>query len=119
MIQREQNQGDVCIANRLDIQRLEVMQKKQDATGLSTKDVNTVFTLDEVFQPGSQKEIFAEVKELTQSVLDGYNATIFAYGQTGSGKTYTMAGEAGSEEGQGLIPRTIEHLYKVMNDNKD
>jgi hypothetical protein len=49
-------------------------------------------------------------------VLDGYNTTVFAYGQTGSGKTYTMAGEAGAE---GLIPKTIEHIYKTMADNAD
>ena len=27
-----------------------------------------------------------------QSVLDGFNGTIFAYGQTGTGKTFTMQG---------------------------
>ncbi len=32
------------------------------------------------------------VPEMVQSVLQGYNATIFAYGQTGSGKTFTMEG---------------------------
>ena len=31
-------------------------------------------------------------KEVVNSVLKGYNGTIFAYGQTGSGKTYTMVG---------------------------
>jgi kinesin family protein 3/17 len=29
---------------------------------------------------------------LVESVIKGYNGTIFAYGQTGSGKTYTMRG---------------------------
>lgn len=33
-------------------------------------------------------DIFAELAPLTQSVLDGFNASVFAYGQTGSGKTY-------------------------------
>lgn len=32
-------------------------------------------------------------RELVDSVLNGFNGTIFAYGQTGSGKTYTMEGE--------------------------
>ena len=29
-------------------------------------------------------------KNIFQSVLEGYNATIMAYGQTGSGKSFTM-----------------------------
>jgi regulator of replication initiation timing len=32
------------------------------------------------------------VKNLLDSVLQGYFATVFAYGQTGSGKTYSMSG---------------------------
>ena len=31
-------------------------------------------------------------RDLVESVLNGFNGTIFAYGQTGSGKTYTMEG---------------------------
>lgn len=30
---------------------------------------------------------------IIESVIEGYNSTIFAYGQTGSGKTYTMLGD--------------------------
>jgi kinesin family protein C2/C3 len=49
------------------------------------------FELDNVFQPHStQEEVFAEVKGLVTSCMDGYNVCIFAYGQTGSGKTFTM-----------------------------
>ena len=29
------------------------------------------------------------IKDIIDSALEGYSATIFAYGQTGSGKTYT------------------------------
>jgi Cdc6-like AAA superfamily ATPase len=29
---------------------------------------------------------------IIESVLEGYNGTIFAYGQTGTGKTFTMEG---------------------------
>lgn len=32
-------------------------------------------------------------RELVDSVLNGFNGTIFAYGQTGTGKTYTMEGK--------------------------
>jgi kinesin family protein C1 len=46
-----------------------------------------------VFHHGSgQEDVFADVSQLCQSVLDGCNVCIFAYGQTGSGKTHTMEG---------------------------
>lgn len=40
-----------------------------------------------------QKDLYDETfRDLVQSVLDGFNGTIFAYGQTGTGKTFTMQG---------------------------
>lgn len=42
----------------------------------------------------SQSKIYEDAfRELVDSVLDGFNGTIFAYGQTGTGKTYTMEGK--------------------------
>ena len=41
-----------------------------------------------------QKDLYDETfRDLVQSVLDGFNGTIFAYGQTGTGKTFTMQGK--------------------------
>ena len=41
----------------------------------------------------TQTDLYEEVfRSLVDSVLDGFNGTIFAYGQTGTGKTYTMEG---------------------------
>jgi hypothetical protein len=50
------------------------------------------FTFDGVFDEDStQKEVYvATAAPLVESVLEGYNATVFAYGQTGCGKTWTM-----------------------------
>ena len=40
-----------------------------------------------------QRELYDETfRSLVESVLNGFNGTIFAYGQTGTGKTYTMEG---------------------------
>ena len=42
---------------------------------------------DSVLGPFStQTEVYRTVQGCTQSVLEGFNSTIFAYGQTGSGK---------------------------------
>ena len=48
------------------------------------------------------------------SVLEGYNGTIFAYGQTGCGKTFTMAGVETSEELRGVTPRGFRHIFEAI-----
>jgi len=45
------------------------------------------------------------------SVLMGFNGTIFAYGQTGTGKTFTMEGIKDDAENMGVIPRTFTHIF--------
>ena len=54
-------------------------------------------------------------RPIIDSVLDGFNGTIFAYGQTASGKTHTMQGPdmAAIEdvENQGIIPRMVRTVF--------
>ncbi|CAF2903971.1 unnamed protein product [Rotaria sp. Silwood2] len=76
------------------------------------------FTFDAVYPVDSVTEnIYADsVFPLVESVLEGYNATVFAYGQTGCGKSYTMQGinTSGSLQ-RGVIPRSFEviiYLFK-------
>ena len=41
----------------------------------------------------SQVDVYdTAAKPIIDSVLEGFNGTIFAYGQTSSGKTHTMLG---------------------------
>ena len=42
---------------------------------------------------------------LSQSVLEGYNGTVFAYGQTGCGKSFSMQGITDPATQRGIIPR--------------
>ena len=63
----------------------------------STKDTGEkerVFSFDMTFEPGCHQErVFKQAAlPIIESVLEGYNGTIFAYGQTGTGKTHTMEG---------------------------
>lgn len=45
------------------------------------------FTFDHIFKSNTnQEDIYKEVSDLVQSVMDGYRVCVFSYGQTGSGK---------------------------------
>ncbi|KAK9092153.1 hypothetical protein Syun_027064 [Stephania yunnanensis] len=73
------------------------------------------FSFDKVFNPEeSQEEVFAEISQLLQNAVDGHKVCVFAYGQTGSGKTYTMMGNPEFPEERGLIPRSVEQIFRSM-----
>uniref|UniRef100_A0A8C5PVY2 Kinesin-like protein n=1 Tax=Leptobrachium leishanense TaxID=445787 RepID=A0A8C5PVY2_9ANUR len=71
------------------------------------------FTFDAVYDSNSkQVELYDETfRPLVDSVLLGFNGTIFAYGQTGTGKTFTMEGLRGDPEKRGVIPNSFEHIF--------
>ena len=74
-----------------------------------------VFQYDKVFdQTASQQDVFEDVSDVVKSVLDGQKVCVFAYGQTGTGKTFTMKG--GSEYKQGIIPRSMELIFKMVSE---
>ena len=81
---------------------------------------NHEFNFDRIFPPSStQEEIYSfGVKDIIDSVLDGYNGTVLAYGQTSSGKTYTMHGEMRNNYTQGIIPRMISHVFNYIHEQE-
>ena len=56
---------------------------------------------------------------LVESVLEGYNGTIFAYGQTGCGKTHTMIGVKGDKTQRGIIPNAFDHIFGYFDDSQN
>lgn len=66
-----------------------VVQNQKDK-----REQERTFSFDMTFQPGClQENVFKQAAlPIIESVLAGYNGTIFAYGQTGTGKTHTMEG---------------------------
>ena len=98
------------------LQVLQIDPSTAQVTALNPKtQTRTGFSFNAVFGPDTcQQEIYDQaVFGLVESVLEGYNGTIFAYGQTGCGKTFTMAGETGSP---GVIPNSFKHLFGAMSD---
>lgn len=84
--------------------------------GKKVKD--QVFAFDRVFDENTtQTEVYeATTKNLLDSVLDGYNATVFAYGATGCGKTHTITGTA---QMPGIIFLTMQELFEKIADRSD
>ena len=80
---------------------------------LKHKSSHRMFTFDTVFgQNSKQLDIYNETaRPIVNSVLEGYNGTIFAYGQTGTGKTYTMEGDREVSHLQGIIPNSFAHIF--------
>lgn len=114
-------------------------------SAVETTDSTTVCTIrgrtitpmcfDRVFgHECTQAQVYEQVSQTVETVLDGFNATIFAYGQTGTGKTHTMlgldvdalanSGLPGPEsvfqsEDKGLIPRSMEHIFDRIDADPD
>lgn len=80
-------------------------------------DVHRTFTFDCVYDwTSKQRELYEETfRPLVQSVLEGFNGTIFAYGQTGTGKTYTMQGVKNDPDIRGVIPNSFEHIFQHIS----
>ena len=74
------------------------------------------FTFDSVFPPNTEQERIykATAAPICDSVLEGYNGTIFAYGQTGTGKTFTMEGMNDPPELRGIIPRAFAQVFEQI-----
>ncbi|XP_077368123.1 kinesin-like protein KIF3B [Festucalex cinctus] len=79
----------------------------------SAGELPKVFTFDSVYDCNSkQLDLYDETfRPLVDSVLQGFNGTIFAYGQTGTGKTYTMEGIRNDPERRGVIPNSFDHIF--------
>ncbi|XP_067227863.1 kinesin-like protein KIF3B [Chanodichthys erythropterus] len=95
----------------VDVKLGQVAVRNPRAT--SSHEHPKVFTFDSVYDWNSkQMELYDETfRPLVDSVLFGFNGTIFAYGQTGTGKTYTMEGVRNDPDRRGVIPNSFEHIF--------
>lgn len=82
-----------------------------------TKD----FAYDAVYDTDSTQQLVYNDSafSLVESVLEGYNGTIFAYGQTGCGKTHTMVGDYSEEDTKGIIPKAFSHIFGYIDSIED
>jgi kinesin family protein 6/9 len=95
--------------------------KKDSRDYVNNQKEDYTFRFDSALNmQAKQEQVFEKVaKEVVDSVLEGYNGTVFAYGQTGSGKTYTITGGAESYSERGIIPRSISYIFSEMRRKTD
>ena len=100
---------------------LNIYNKRPASQGYVNNQITDwAFKVDGVLNNVSQDTVYDEVvKETTKKCVDGYNGTILCYGQTGAGKTFTMTGATENYQQRGLIPRTIQHLFKEIQGRQD
>ncbi|XP_054238811.1 centromere-associated protein E [Indicator indicator] len=115
----EEGAVTVCVRVRPLIAREKALEDKlslhwkSENNTISEVNGTKVFSYDRVFHSSdSTQQLYEGVAvPIIQSAVQGYNGTIFAYGQTASGKTYTMMG---NEDSAGIIPKAIQHVFKVI-----
>ncbi|XP_011636104.1 kinesin-like protein KIF18A [Pogonomyrmex barbatus] len=93
-----------------------VAQKGRDMLKKQNKQLQFIF--DRIFDSTSTNiDVFeGSTKSLINSLLDGYNCSVFAYGATGAGKTHTMLG---NREDPGITYRTVAELFsEIENQSK-
>lgn len=84
--EKEKALGALHCHELLDDKTLSIKDKDQ-------KDKEPLkFTFDKIFDVNTnQSEVYSyAAASIIDSVIEGFNGTIFAYGQTASGKTHTM-----------------------------
>jgi kinesin family member 6/9 len=91
---------------------------KNEAAGCINNQTDAwKFDFEKILHNSSQDEVYeSSASEIVQSVVDGYNGTVFCYGQTGAGKTYTMTGYSNlGFKYRGIVPRAINQVYALTN----
>jgi kinesin family protein 3/17 len=80
--------------------------------------VPKTFAFDNVYGVDClQRSIYDESAfPIVESVMEGYNGTVFAYGQTGCGKTFTMTGVPSDSELRGIIPNSFAHIFEEIRE---
>uniref|UniRef100_A0A3Q2XVH3 Kinesin-like protein n=1 Tax=Hippocampus comes TaxID=109280 RepID=A0A3Q2XVH3_HIPCM len=107
---KEESNGPSGEIVQMDLRLGQVILRNPRA---SHSEPQKTFTFDAVYDGNSkQRDLYDEsVRPLIDSVLAGFNGTIFAYGQTGTGKTYTMQGMWLDTEKRGVIPNAFDHIF--------
>ena len=117
--QKEISEGsECCLKFETDGKGVSLVPRNQTTYYQKNDSRDLNFNFDKVYGPEStQKEVYDyAARPIVDSVLQGFNGTVFAYGQTSSGKTHTMQGfDMEDIELQGIIPRMVRTVFSQID----
>ena len=96
-----------------------VVEGETDERGRT--NTSSKFRFSNTFEDEDNLTIFQTIgRPLVESVMVGFNGTLFAYGQTGSGKTYTIGDitKLGTMH-EGVAHRMIRALYSLAEQESE
>ena len=86
--------GSKCLSSIISVPSHEVGLLHRELVVKNGPSSPMSFDFDRIFTSNAtQRDIYAEMEELTLTALDGYNACLIAFGQNGCGKTHSLFGE--------------------------
>jgi len=95
-------------------------EKNEESGHVNNQTDQWKFSFEKILHNASQDEVYEQsATEIIQSVVEGYNGTIFCYGQTGAGKTYTMTGSQTQFKYRGILPRAVTQIYALTGNKFD
>jgi kinesin family protein 6/9 len=117
-----ENFASEMIEYAADGKQINIFNRKRPASQgyVNNQITDWSFKIDDILHNVSQETIYDRVvKDITLKTLEGYNGTVLCYGQTGAGKTFSMTGATENYNQRGIIPRTIQHLFKEIQSRQD
>eukprot|EP00981_Chlorochromonas_danica_P013799 scaffold6861_cov248-Ochromonas_danica.AAC.2 len=112
MSSEEQRNGNLVAAEAYSDRGLISIKNPKSGESEPSKD----FFFDAVFGPNAEQKNIYDIcaSGVVESVLNGYNGTIFAYGQT-----HTMEGRPDPPYLRGIIPNSFQHIFEYVSSAQD
>lgn len=85
------------------------------------KNTEENFTFNYVFDcDTTQEEFYVKcIQPIVPNLCKDLNATVLAYGQSMTGKTHSMGTNYDGVGEMGIIPRAIEEIFKIIDEDKE
>ncbi|KAF3065285.1 Kinesin-2 [Daldinia childiae] len=95
--------------------KMTIATTRSNYMGDIVPDTPKVYNFERIFSTSdTNKDVFEHISDLVESSMEGQKIIMFAYGQTGAGKTFTLSHKGPDAKHNGVIPRSLDLLFKTQ-----